>query len=152
MCVHTQSYFMSFSLQPHGGQLQTSRVFFSESHLSLQWVYDHLLSCLGNSSVVEKDMVNTRVYGSEKKCTPWQRWRWFGKLLTLSSGSCFIFNIEQWEDNESMDRVECGYRGVGLEQTQVIGTSGCWKFEEGSCIEPPGKVWASVAISGTFET
>lgn len=30
-------------------------------------MYDHLLSCLGNSSVVEKDMVNKRVYKSDNK-------------------------------------------------------------------------------------
>lgn len=35
-----------------------------------------------------------------------------------------------------MDHVECGYRRVGLEQTQAMGASGCWKFEGGSCIEP----------------
>lgn len=51
-----------------------------------------------------------------------------------------------------MDHAECGYRGVGLEQTQVIGTSGCWKFVGENCIEPLGKVQASVAISGAFET
>lgn len=61
VCAHTATLYVFLTAASWGTAANT------ESHLSLQCVYDHLLSYLVNSSVVEKDTVNRRVYRSEKK-------------------------------------------------------------------------------------